>query len=139
MLWIRLQVFTSKGYGTFLKLLRRWVGSIYKLVWKELLIYVLVRLFTKLLIIILGSFCDHIMMILWSSYDHFVYNNFVIILWCLAVSPTIVSRQNLNEVTPFSTLHFLPNLWIGRVGLPGITLQLTWPICKKEENEVLLT
>ena len=36
-------VFTSQGYGTFLKLLRRWVGSIYKLVWKELLIYVMVR------------------------------------------------------------------------------------------------
>jgi hypothetical protein len=35
-------VFTSRGCGTFLKLLRRWVGSIYKLVWKELIIYVLV-------------------------------------------------------------------------------------------------
>jgi len=32
-------VFTSKGVGTFLKLLFKWRGSIYKLVWRELLIY----------------------------------------------------------------------------------------------------
>ncbi len=34
-------VFTSKGVGTFLKLLLKWRGSIYKLVWKELLIYMM--------------------------------------------------------------------------------------------------
>ena len=33
-------VFTSKGIGTFLKLLLKWKGSIYKLVWRELFIYV---------------------------------------------------------------------------------------------------
>ena len=32
-------VFTSKGIGTFLKLLFKWKGSIYKLVWRELFIY----------------------------------------------------------------------------------------------------
>jgi hypothetical protein len=32
-------VFTSKGIGTFLKLLLKWKGSIYKMVWRELLIY----------------------------------------------------------------------------------------------------
>jgi predicted membrane chloride channel (bestrophin family) len=34
-------VFTSKGIGTFLKLLLKWKGSIYKMVWRELLIYML--------------------------------------------------------------------------------------------------
>lgn len=33
-------VFTSTGNGIFLKLLLRWKGSIYKLVWKDLLFYV---------------------------------------------------------------------------------------------------
>ena len=32
-------VFTSRGIGTFLKLLLKWRGSIYKLVWRELLVY----------------------------------------------------------------------------------------------------
>ena len=35
-------VFTSKGVGTFLKLLLKWRGSIYKLVWKELFIYMII-------------------------------------------------------------------------------------------------
>ena len=34
-------VFTSTGHcGIFIKLLLRWKGSIYKLVWRELIIYV---------------------------------------------------------------------------------------------------
>ena len=32
-------VFTSRGVGTFLKLLLKWRGSIYKLVWRELIVY----------------------------------------------------------------------------------------------------
>ena len=32
-------VFTSKGFGTFLKLLFNWKASIYKLVWRELMVY----------------------------------------------------------------------------------------------------
>ena len=32
-------VFTSSGIGTFLKLLLKWRGSIYKLVWRELVVY----------------------------------------------------------------------------------------------------
>jgi hypothetical protein len=34
-------VFTSEGIGTFLKLLLKWKGSIYKLVWRELIIYMI--------------------------------------------------------------------------------------------------
>ncbi len=34
------QVFTSKGFGTFLRLLANWKGSIYKLVWRELFLYI---------------------------------------------------------------------------------------------------
>ena len=33
-------VFTSTGHGIFLRLLFRWTGSIYKLVWRDLVIYV---------------------------------------------------------------------------------------------------
>ena len=33
-------VFTSKGFGTFLKLLFNWKASIYKLVWRELMVYI---------------------------------------------------------------------------------------------------
>ena len=35
------QVFSSRGVDIFLRLLFRWKGSIYKLVWVELCIYVL--------------------------------------------------------------------------------------------------
>ena len=34
------EVFTTSGKGLFLHLLHRWKGSIYKLVWRDLLIYV---------------------------------------------------------------------------------------------------
>ena len=34
------EVFTSTGTGIFLRLLGRWKGSIYKLVWRDLLVYV---------------------------------------------------------------------------------------------------
>ena len=33
------EVFTSTGTGIFLRLLARWKGSIYKLVWRDLLVY----------------------------------------------------------------------------------------------------
>ena len=36
------EVFTSTGTGIFLRLLARWKGSIYKLVWRDLLVYVFV-------------------------------------------------------------------------------------------------
>ena len=34
------EVFTSTGTGIFLRLLGRWKGSIYKLVWRDLFVYV---------------------------------------------------------------------------------------------------
>ena len=34
------EVFTTSGKGLFLHLLNRWKGSIYKLVWRDLLVYV---------------------------------------------------------------------------------------------------
>lgn len=36
------KVFTSDGFAVLFKLLLRWRGSIYKLVWKDLLLYVVI-------------------------------------------------------------------------------------------------
>ena len=42
-------VFTSTGQPIFLRLLFRWTGSIYKLVWRDLVIYVIFYTFLSLL------------------------------------------------------------------------------------------
>ena len=42
-------VFTSTGHGIFLRLLCRWTGSIYKLVWRDLVFYVILYSFLSFL------------------------------------------------------------------------------------------
>ena len=71
------EVFTSTGTGIFLRLLARWKGSIYKLVWRDLLVYVFVysalSIIYRFVLVEEGKYRESSKIFLWEyiSYENY--------------------------------------------------------------------
>ncbi|XP_019876312.1 bestrophin-2 isoform X2 [Aethina tumida] len=92
------QVATCKGLGCFLKLLRRWRGSIYKLVWKDLIIYLLLYYILNIIYrLVLNSHWQRVFESVQQYCEH--YSSLIPISFVLGFYVSVVMTRWWNQYT----------------------------------------